>query len=262
VIRDAKLNEMRSIRILESPDQVASYAAAFLRAQLSAHTRESRYRIALSGGSTPSRMYSSFVRQANAGALARGTAEFFFSDERAVGPDSEQSNFRTARIGLFQPLAIDDAYIHRMCGEAHDLTSEAARYEGLIRSRIPASGAEIPRFDLVFLGMGADGHTASLFPDFDFERPERSLTVAPYVSSQEAWRLTFTLRLINAAHRVLFLVTGREKREAVTNLLSGGIKHDILPAGRVKADQTLWLLDRAAAGELNTSEIDGTILEC
>jgi 6-phosphogluconolactonase len=253
---------MRLIHIFESPDQVASYAAEFLREQLVAHETETRYRIALSGGSTPTRMYASFVQQANAGELARTRAEFFFSDERAVGPDSDQSNFRTARIGLFQPLAIDDVYIHRMCGEAHDLKAEADRYENLIRSRIPAPTADLPRFDLIFLGMGPDGHTASLFPDCDFERPEKSLIAAPFVASQDAWRLTFTLRLINAAHQVLFLVTGREKRWAVTNLLSGSIKHDILPAGRVKADQTLWLLDRAAAGELNTSEIDGTILEC
>jgi|WetSurMetagenome_2_1015567.scaffolds.fasta_scaffold316787_2 6-phosphogluconolactonase len=253
---------MRTIKILESPDNVAEFAAGLLREELTQHAGGSRYSIALSGGSTPRRMYRVFSQMANAGALCREAADFYFSDERTVGPDSDDSNFRTAHLGLFQPLSIDEGLVHRMKGEAPDPGFEASRYEKLIRARLAHQAREIPSFDLIFLGMGADGHTASLFPAVDLGSCAKSLVAAPFIASLGTYRLTFTLELINQARKVLFLVTGAEKSTAVTKALSCSIKHDIVPAGRVEAGRTIWLLDRDAASQLDRREIDGIEIEC
>lgn len=253
---------MRTIKIFDSPDKVAEFAAGLLRAELSQHAGGSRYSIALSGGSTPRRMYDAFSQMASAGALCRKAADFYFSDERTVGPDSDESNFRTAHLGLFQPLGIGEGIVHRMKGEAPDLSAEASRYENLIRARLAHQARGIPSFDLIFLGMGADGHTASLFPEVDLGSYAKSLVAAPFIASLGTYRLTFTLELINQARKVLFLVTGAEKSTAVTKALSCSIKRDIVPAGRVEAGQTIWLLERDAAGQLDRREIDGIESEC
>lgn len=207
-------------------------------------------------------MYAEFVQMANAGTLCREKAEFFFSDERPVGPESEQSNYRTAYLGLIQPLAIPGSIVHRIRGEADDLTAEARRYESEIREALACPIGQIPALDLILLGMGPDGHTASLFPDFNFESGDQALVLAPYVKSLDSHRITFTLRLINKARRVLFLVTGSEKSAAVTKVLAGGITDDILPAARVDAQETIWLMDQSAAAQLDRRVIDEIRTEC
>ncbi len=253
---------MSSVKVFPTPREVALYAAKCLREALSSHSDPAPFRIALSGGNTPREMYAEFVQIANAGKLCREKAEFFFSDERPVGPESEQSNYRTAYQGLIQPLGIPGSIVHRMRGEADDLAAEARRYEAEIRDAFACPAPQIPSFDLILLGMGPDGHTASLFPDFDFTARNGALVAAPFVRSLESSRLTFTLGLINKARKVLFLVTGSEKGPAVTNVLAGGITDDILPAGRVDAHETIWLLDQKAAAQLDRRVIDEIRTEC
>jgi 6-phosphogluconolactonase len=253
---------MNKIYICNSPVDLARHAAELFVAELEKYQSVKRFQVALSGGSTPKLMYDALAKNPSAGGLLKEKAEFYFSDERTVGPQCEQSNFRLAKLGLFEPLGIEEIWTHRIMGESSDLNAEANRYEALLRDNAVSGADGIPSLDLVFLGMGPDGHTASLFPDFYFEAVGERLVMAPWVSSQKSYRVTFTPRLINKSRKVLFLVGGGEKREAVTKVLSRGIKGGNLPARRIAASETIWLLDREAAGALDRDEIDGTIIAC
>ncbi|MFZ1684030.1 MAG: 6-phosphogluconolactonase [Candidatus Zixiibacteriota bacterium] len=253
---------MNQILVFKTPEGLAGYAADLLVADIKGHRGGQKYRVALSGGSTPRLLYQALRERDAVGELLRDRVEFYFSDERAVGPECEQSNYRLANLELFVPLGISAESVFRMQGEAGDLEGEAARYEQVIRTRVGQGEDAAPQFDLIFLGMGPDGHTASLFPDFDFDGAEKQLIAAPYVSSQKGRRLTFTVELINRARKVVFLVTGVNKGEALTKVLSSSIKGSNLPAGRIRATDTIWLLDRAAAEALAGQEINGTMREC
>lgn len=251
---------MVEIRIYPDVAAVAQAAAHFVLSRI--HTGQGHQVVALSGGSTPKLMYRELVQMPDAASLLSGEVVYLFSDERAVGPDSEQSNYRTAKVGLFEPLGIEERSVHRLRGEADDLSAEAQRYEKLICSIAPGDAGEVPRLDLVVLGMGADGHTASLFPDHKAASGESRLVEAPYVSSLKAYRLTFTFPLLNAAKCVLFVVTGSDKTEAVKKVLSAEIEGDILPARRVEAEQTIWLLDHAASATLDSTRSRGIVRIC
>ena len=253
---------MNQILVFKTPETLAGYAADLLVADIKGHQSGNRYQVALSGGSTPRLLYQALRGSDAVDELLRNRVEFYFSDERAVGPESEQSNYRLANLELFAPLGISESSVFRMQGEASDLEAEATRYEQLLRQRVGNAADAVPQFDLIFLGMGPDGHTASLFPDFDYDGVGKKLIAAPYVGSQKAWRLTFTPELINRARKVVFLITGANKGEALTKVLSSGIKGGNLPAGRIRATDTIWLLDRAATEALVGQEINGTMREC
>jgi len=197
----------------------------------------------------------------DAAAVARAAAElfvkrvdwdriaFFFGDERAVPPDHSQSNYRMADEVLFRPLGIAESSIHRMKAEAEDLNAAAAAYEGVLR----ASFGAFPRFDLVLLGMGLDGHTASLFPRSPVLK-ERSRWVAPVLDAPKAppRRLTVTLPVLNAGHQVLFMVAGRQKAPALREVLEGTAPPEQYPAKCIQPgpERLLWLVDEAAGAEL------------
>ncbi len=253
---------MISIQIYPDDAAVAKAAASFVYDQISASRGQKRFLVALSGGRTPAMMYEALAGTSDVAPMLRSKVDFFFSDERAVPPESDQSNFQTARRGLFIPLQIENTAIYRMRGESADLAAEARNYEDLIRRKAGVKGKEIPRLDMVLLGMGPDGHTASLFPGYDFAASGSRLVDAPFVSSLKAYRLTFTIPLLNAARAVLFIVTGTEKAEAVKKVLSADVEGDILPARRVEAERTIWLLDKAASARLDPSRTRGTVDIC
>lgn len=235
---------------------VADAAARLVQERIRRHDEPRRFTLALSGGSTPKLMYKRLRLLPDFGHLLNSRATILFSDERAVPPESEESNFRAAQAGLFSPVRIDEQIVHRMRGEAEVLAAEAARYEQTI---VQITGNPLPSLDLVLLGMGTDGHIASLFPDLDFSGMENSLVVAVEVRSPIPRRLTFTLKLINMARTVLFLVTGEEKALALKKVLSAGTQADILPAGRVQAHQTIWMIDHAAAQLLDAERLRGSL---
>lgn len=185
--------------------------------------------MALAGGSTPRTTYERLA------VLAYPWAEtqVFFGDERCVPPDDPDSNYRMAYDTLLSKVITN---VHRMPGEACD----AEGYEWEFRA---VFGAGVPRLDLVFLGLGADGHTASLFPGDAAALEERERLVVR-VQRPDHERLSLTLPVLSAAKLVLFLVSGAEKREALAQLLHGG---DI-PAAKVAAEQVVVIADRAAAG--------------
>lgn len=173
---------------------------------------------------------------------------FFFGDERCVPPDSDRSNYRMARETLFDPLGIEPSRVFRMHGEAPPRTA-ADEYADVLGGEF-ASGRGWPRFDLIFLGLGPDGHTASLFPKTRALEERARSVVANRVPKFREWRLTLTYPVLNAARRVIFLAAGEEKAEAATAILTRSRGWRELPAARVrpKKGSLLWLLDEEAGG--------------
>ena len=229
-------------------DAVARLAAdRFVAIARTAIDEHGRFRVALSGGGTPKRVYPHLIERAKADGLNWARVEFFWGDERAVPPDHPESNFGVAyQVLLGQLPDARPERIHRMPAEAKDLDAAAMQYEAEIRLAFDARGAMAPAFDLIWLGMGTDGHTASLFPgSVALEETERWV-VANWAPGPQAWRMTMTFPLLNAARRVLFVVTGADKAPAIRAIRTGS---EQLPAGGVAAADTEWLIDAAAAGE-------------
>jgi 6-phosphogluconolactonase len=217
--------------------------------------RRGFFRIALSGGQTPRPVYEALAQDEN---LNWERWQIFWSDERCVPPTSVESNYRLVKESLLDPLAERGhapRMVVRMVGEG-DPAAAAAAYERAIIESVPAnprSGAgNLPRFDLLLLGIGADGHTASLFPDTPALYEQQRLVAANPVAKLGATRLTFTFPLINAARRVLMLVNGGSKAAALAAILSGPPDPQGLPSQSVRPlDGTLtWLVDEAANAQL------------
>lgn len=238
-----------TLTVLPDAEAVARAAAeSFLDAASGAIADRGRFMVALSGGSTPKAVYPLLAAPANARRVDWSRVEFFCGDERAVPPDHPESNFGVAYQALIAHLpGVRPEAIHRMPAEQSDLHGAALACEADLRMAFGARGDDVPRFDLIWLGMGADGHTASLFPETAALEVEDRLVVANWVPSQEAWRMTLTYPVLNAAREILFVVTGADKADALRDVLSGETRR---PAARVQAERMVWLVDAAAAGEV------------
>lgn len=237
---------MPDLRVLPTSEAVAQAGAALVAEVSGQRVREAgRFTIALSGGSTPRRLYQLLTSDPHAEGIAWEGWHVFWGDERCVPPDHEDSNYRMAREALLDKVAIPRAQVHRIRGE--DPPQDAAdAYERELRE---AFGQARPNFDLVLLGMGDDGHTASLFPGTG-ALEERERPVAPTSSPGPGTpRVTFTLPLINAARRVVFVVTGAAKAPVVRRVLAPSPGDPTLPAALVQphAGQVTWLLSEDAA---------------
>jgi 6-phosphogluconolactonase len=196
-------------------------------------------RVALAGGETPRPIYAALA--ASARAIAWDRVEIFFSDERAVPPDDPHSNYRMVRETLLAQVGIPQARVHRMEGERADLVAAARAYE----AQLP------PRLDVLLLGMGADGHTASLFPG-DAALTERERRVVPVVArAAPRQRLTITPPVVALARRVAVLAVGNEKAEAAARALEGPFIPLEVPVQLALAGT--WFLDHAAAGLLTAA---------
>ena len=224
----------------------AEQIARRLRAALAARRRAT---LVLSGGNTPRPVYRVLAERHD---IDWREVHFFWGDERTVPPDDPQSNFGMAREALLQPLGIadDDPRVHRLRGEAAPEEAARAAERDLQRTFDLAPG-EAPPFDVVLLGMGDDGHTASLFPGTPaLEAGEGALVVANAVPQQETTRLTMTFLAFSEARAVLFLVRGEDKAARLAEVLGDGASEApircIQPRG-----ETLWLLDEAAAADLD-----------
>ena len=218
------------------------------RAQAAVSLR-GRFTLALSGGHTPQGLHALLAdpEEPFRDRIAWAATEVFFGDERCVGPDHPESNYGSARASLFARVPLPPANVHRLRGE-DDPAAAAAAYEAELRRSVPSERG-VPRLDLVLLGLGRDGHTASLFPGTAALAEETRLVVANEVPQVGGFRLTFTFPLLCAARAVAFLVAGEDKAAPVANVLEG---HGDLPAARVRpADGDLaWFLDEAAASRL------------
>lgn len=225
------------------PDATSVRDAALQRladAATRAQAERGVFHVALSGGSTPRRLYEAWRHLEG---FDWGRTEVFWGDERAVSPRHDDSNYHMAWETLLRHVAIPSASVHRMPADSDDLDGAARRYESLLRSRLGAPG----RLDLVLLGLGTDGHTASLFPGMPSLSETRRWVVAtpaPVIAP----RLTGTATLFNAAREVVFLVTGDTKRHAVSRIRSGTDGTDALPALLIQPRDGMltWLLDRRA----------------
>jgi 6-phosphogluconolactonase len=203
-------------------------------------------RVALSGGSTPKRVYPLLLEPARRDAVDWSRVEFFWGDERAVPPDHPESNFGVAYSMLLSQLRdVRADRIHRMPAEAQDLDAAALSHESELRLAFGVRAGDLPAFDLVWLGMGPDGHTASLFPGSLALDETQRWVVANWAPAQEAWRMTLTFPILNAGRDVIFVVTGTDKAEALDRIRSGDRE---LPAARVTGEAVEWIVDAAAAG--------------
>ncbi|HNP80869.1 MAG TPA: 6-phosphogluconolactonase [Nitrospira sp.] len=233
-------------------------AGLFLEVGKQAIAERNRFLVALSGGSTPKALYSILANDKYAQQLDWSKVHFLFGDERSVPPTHADSNFAMANAILFSPLHIPSAQIHRMRGEDPPETA-AAQYETTLRHLTTAVPGQWPRLDLVLLGMGDDGHTASLFPG-TASLTEQTRWVVPSTSPQGTRaRVTLTLGVINHASVVLFLVAGRNKAAVVRRVLEQRPGDPgPYPAALIRPEtgRLLWYLDRAAASELTATTDD------
>ena len=242
------------IRIAQDQEAWATAAATLVyEVGRQAVQNHGRCFLTLSGGSTPERLYRRLVNARSTDRFDWSCCTFFFGDERCVPPDHPDSNFGLADRSLFRPLNIDVNHIHRMHGESPDPELAARDYERVLRTTAGTMDGEWPQLDLVLLGLGNDGHTASLFPGTAaVDEHQRWVTVG-HAPSDPRTRLTLTLGVINRATVVLFLVTGAAKAHIVKTVLEPESDADRqLPSALVHptSGRLIWLLDPPAAAEL------------
>jgi 6-phosphogluconolactonase len=239
-----------NLTIYPTPDDLVQGAAELTTAlALTAVEARGRFTVALAGGGTPRPVYSLLTEPDFANRIPWDKVHVFFGDERCVPPTDERSNYRMAREALLQHVPLPPANIHRIGGE-DDPARAALAYEQDMR-RFFRTGSP-PAFDLIFLGLGENGHTASLFPGTASLREDERWVVPQYVEITGTWRVTMTLPLINAARYVVFMVTGSEKADVLVRILEGHFEPDVLPAQMVLPTngQIRWLVDAAAGARV------------
>lgn len=232
-------------------------ARRFVETGRTAMAARGRFAVALSGGSTPVPLFESLAEPELRAGVAWESTHVFWADERCVPPDHQDSNYRLAREALLDAVGVPALRVHRMRGEDPDPERAAALYERELRETLAPDPRSLPRFDLALLGLGADGHTASLFPGSDALAERDRLAVAVR-SSESAMqppiveRITLTPPALNAARDVLFLVTGERKAPAVAATLEGPRAPEKWPAQAVEPVEgsVTWILDAAAASDL------------
>ncbi len=231
----------------------AAAARRFLQLSLEAVSRRGVFTVALSGGSTPAALYSLLAADPHLRlAIPWSKIHFFFGDERHVPPAGAESNFRLANEALFQHLPGETLNVHRIHGELAEAGGAAVAYEAEMREFFAAHHAVeegFPRFDLIFLGMGADGHTASLFPDSEGLHETGRWVVANWVAKLKSDRVTLTFPVLNNAAEVILLVAGEEKAPVIARLVNHPEREPRFPVQWVAPRNGVkrWLLDRAAA---------------
>lgn len=237
------------IEVVSTPVELVRVAAELISAAAAIATgRRPFFRIALSGGSTPKPVYAALAHDRN---IEWSTWQIFWSDERCVPATSPDSNYRMVKETLLDQLERPPHFVAPMAG-AGDPIAAAAAYERAVRETVPANPqagtGSVPRFDMIVLGMGGDGHTASLFPYTSALEATERLVAANEVPQLATTRLSFTYPLINAARRVLILVSGAEKALALRDVIGGPDDPKRLPIQAVKpTNGTLtWLVDNAA----------------
>ncbi|MGA8384562.1 MAG: 6-phosphogluconolactonase [Candidatus Cybelea sp.] len=251
------MNERGDLLVYADAGAVAlALAEYFVATGELAIAERGKFTVALSGGNTPRAAYELLAAGPLCASLSWNDVFIYFGDERCVPPGDERSNYRMAREAFLDAVPIPSANVARMRGEI-DPGLAANEYASILR----ASLGELPRLDLVMLGLGEDGHTASLFPGIAQEIEGNSLVEAAYAQSQAMWRLTMTPKVINAARRVVFAVEGAAKARALAAVYEGPRDPITYPAQLVQpsSGELRWLVDEAAAellrlrARLNTS---------
>jgi len=239
-----------TLEVVANPEALAQRAAEIiLKHALFVTAYQSRFSMACSGGSTPKRLYELLSDPAREfrSQLPWAQMHFFWTDERHVGPEDPESNFHMSEEAMLRHVEVPAANIHRIRAELETAQAVADAYEKVLIENL----GETPRFDLVLLGLGNDGHTASLFPGTEVLEERSRLVAAPWVEKLNSYRFTMTYPVLNNAASVVFLVSGEEKAAILKEVLEG-------PPGRYPAQgikpvngELTWLVDQAAAGTLS-----------
>ena len=227
--------------------EAAQYIIRIAQESISTH---GNFMIALSGGSTPKKLYSLLGDEPYRSQMNWSLVDIFWSDERSVPADNEESNYHMAQQVLLSKIPVTAEQIHRMPADQADGDAASLVYTLDMQRAFATDG--IPNFDLIQLGMGPEGHTASLFPHQSALHEQQRLVMPVTVPKPPPARLTFTPRILNAARHVLFLVTGTEKAEALQAVLEGSYQPDEYPAQLLQSarGEVTWMLDEAAASKL------------
>jgi 6-phosphogluconolactonase len=238
------------IQVLPDLEAMSHKAAeVFVKLSRTCIAFQGKFSAAISGGSTPRKLYSLLGSAEYSPQVDWQKAHFFWVDERCVPKEHEESNFKTAFDRLLSKISIPGENIHRIKGE-EDPDQAARDYEKEVRKFFGMPG--LPMFDLVILGMGEDGHTASLFPGSQSLEETSRLAVPVYLEKPNRNRITLTLPVLNNATQILFLVAGHSKADLVNEILGNGAKKERYPAGHIAPirGDLLWLIDQEAARKL------------
>ncbi len=238
--------------VFPDPQSVARAVAEAWRA--AAAQGDGPFHIALAGGTTPKLVYRTLAEPAFKDAIPWHRVHLYWGDERCVSPDHAESNFAMVEQALLKDIDIPQANVHRIRGE-NAPQQEAHRYAAEIRESLQTPHGQTPRFDWILLGLGEDGHTASLFPNVEPEvEPSGVCAVARHPDSGQQ-RITLTAVVLDRAQRVSFIVTGERKAGIVAQILNASPGQSIYPAANVRPDdgRLEWFLDQAAATGLNSS---------
>jgi 6-phosphogluconolactonase len=239
------------IRILKTAEDLFEAAAAEFAAQASEAVRvNGRFTVALSGGSTPRTLYSLLATKPN---IPWDKICIFWGDERHVPPDQPESNYRMANEALLSKVPARPENIFRVHSEEKDAAAAALQYEQTLKDFFHVSPGKFPRFDLIFLGVGPDGHTASLFPGTSALKETKRLVVSNWVPKFNTDRITFTFPVLNAAACVIFLLSGADKAATLHEVLENSSAD--LPSQKVRPTngKLIWLVDEPAASTLSRS---------
>jgi 6-phosphogluconolactonase len=249
------LSTSPEIRILTTPQELFSAAAEeVVRTATEAVSQRGRFTIALSGGSTPKQLYNLLATNART-TLPWDRMYFFWGDERHLPPTDPDSNYRMVEEAMLSKVPVPASNVFRLRAENPDADAVAEEYEKTLRKFFQTGSTEVPRFDLILLGMGPDGHTASLFPGTAALQEKSRLVVANWVEKLKTNRLSLTLPVLNAGRCVMFLVSGTDKASVLRTVLEDkNASGEQYPAKLVQpTDGTLlWIMDRAAASALST----------
>jgi 6-phosphogluconolactonase len=240
------------VHVYNNPEEVArAVAGRFVRIAREATEARGRFSVALAGGSTPRRVYELLASGEWQSRVSWSRVHAFFGDERCVPPDHPESNYRMAHDALLSHVPIPPAQVHRMRGEG-DAPANARLYEQELRAFF--HGLDWPRFDLVMLGMGDDGHTASLFPNTPALHEQTAWVAANPVEKLHTTRLTLTPHAVNHAANILLTVTGATKAQRLQQVINGEANPELLPVQLVRPSNGLleWFVDSAAAASLRT----------
>lgn len=241
------------IKVFPNLDDLSKAAAEyFIKLADKSIRKRGYFSVALSGGSTPKPLYNALGSPDQEGRLDWENIHFFWGDERCVPPDHPNSNYRMVREEMLSNITIPEENIYRVPAELEPHVA-ASSYEETLRGFF---NGEWPRFDLVLLGMGGDGHTASLFPHSAGLNEEQRWFIANDAPELDTWRLTLTKNAINAARHIAVIVAGESKAEVLVDVLEGDYQPDVTPIQLIapKNGQMVWFLDQAAAKKLSDLE--------
>ncbi len=237
------------VRIYPKPKKVCRKVAQEIRKYI-AEWPKPRYDIALSGGSTPKKLFKVLAKK-HRETIPWDKVHFWWGDERCVSPESEESNYKMAKDYLFSKISVPERNIHRIKGEIQP-EEEAIRYAAEIRNNLKSKNG-IPVFDIILLGLGEDGHTASIFPDqLNLFHEEKLCAVASHPETGQK-RITLTGRILNNAKRIYFLVTGESKADRISEIMSNDEAAKKLPAYHVEpvTGVLVWFIDEPAASKIS-----------